>query len=985
MPVHGGRGRLLVLATMGCAGLFAAVCIAGVAFGTTAPASSTTASSTPSNSLGALQPISDCIRQNRRAAVLFLVDETGSLHQTDPQDARVAGLQAALLGLNQLTGGEAAAQVDVEMTGFAVTTVERQPWTALNSQNLPGLQAQAQEFSARNNGFETDYYVALDQARSLLDQHAVAMNPTGATPVCKLMIWFTDGRLEIDNRTNKYEVEQYGSTVPWAPNIPLTSSQPGINIPATDQARQLICQAGGVADQMRADGIFSAVVPLETLIQPEDLQFLGAVAQGQDGAASCGTVGPTTASTGALIPGSDFNQLVLGFYSASVLTPPIPPGESSTGVCAPTAGACPTGTRTFVVDPSLSSFNVLALTQDANLNVQLFGPDGTSLAATRGAPGSGTVAGVQISWNWLSPTTLLLTGTLPPATANLWSGTWSVTFVDPTGQNAAAVNQVAIYLFGNLEAQVVPGTQLRKGRAGVLPIQLVNGTGTPQTSPVILKDVQVTATIQVAGQPAVPLQLSPTGLGTYVSDFLPAADLQASSADVHTELSITTPDGYVLPAVGNDSTVPLENPIGYPSVALGKAGVVYLSPIGALDQTAHGSFVLTAGIGATGCAWLAAAHDIKSPPGAGTVKYAISPGESQGQCLPFRPGSSHVVKVSATITGAATGEVSGSLDLILRNSIDGSTRKELIPVRFAVAVPVTLDAGTAIWLLLIGILGPLLLLYLLNLLARHFQSFDQLRYLICTVQVSGSADSVVVSHETELSTTNAAIFNRPSSLRNFECGGFDFSAHMPLSPFGAVTGRVSAAAQRVVTNIGLWRDGEQGLVPLGLGKMWALRVSPEDLRSALSEGGDLRAPAQATVLYLFNSEGAPAEQLEQLDEEARRQLPELLAVLFGKLPSPGSAVTSSGSGAAYAGQAPSPSGEALPNLPGEALPPLSGGGSAPLPDLSGAVGLPSDSMVDTDPGHDRGQDSQGTGDPAPASGSGDEDDQGLSLPPLPDL
>ena len=964
--------------------LCAAVLLGGGAIGRAVNASAAPLPSTGSPSPGALQPISDCIRQYRRAAVLFLVDETGSLHQTDPGNARVAGLQAALLGLDQLTSGEAPAQVAVQMTGFAVQAVQRQPWTPLTSANLPALQAQAQAFTNRNNGFETDYYVALSYARTQLDNQAIQMNPTGTTPVCKMMVWFTDGRLEIDNRTNQYEVNQYGSTVPWAPNIPLTSDQPGINTAATAEARRLICEPGGIADQTRSDGIFSVVVPLETQIQPQDLQFLGAVAQGQSGSTTCGTVGPKTASTGALIPGSDFNQLVLGFYSASVLTPPIPPGATSTGACAPNAGPCPTGTRTFALNAALSSFNVLALTGGATLQVRLYGPNGASVGLDRGSTGPTVVSGATIDWNWLSPTTVLVTGNLPASTSADWSGTWSVTFIDTSGASSAAVNQVAIYLFGSLNAQVVPGTTLRKGTSGSIPIRIVNGAGQPQSSPVIVKDAKVTATIQVPGSPAVPLVLKVTGLGTYVGQYRPAVGIQSGTADIYTEVSVVTPDGYVLPPVGHTSIVPLKNPIGFPSVALGNNGILYLSPIRSLSQQARGSFLLTAGSGATGCSWLTDATTSKSPPGVGKIAYTTSLGNSDARCSAFHPGSHQIIHVVATISGAATGEVAGTLRIVLHSSFDGTNRVETIPLRFSVAVPVTLDTGMAIWLLIAGILGPLLLLYLLNFFARHFQPFDQLRYLTASFQVSGSPQNVTLTRSSPLNMADAAILSRPASLRRFECGGFDFSTHMPASPFGAVTGRVSASGQRVITNVGLSGSGQDSVVPLGLGRLWAVRVSPDDLKAAFA-GGTIGASAQADILYLFNSEGAPDVQLGELDDDAQRQLPDLLGALARRLQDRdnGGDRASPAGGVSREDAMASPT--ELPVLTDGPISSDSGGVSAPLPDLFASAGIPDSSRSDRVQVVDDTPENEPSGTQREPDGSEGASDGVGDLPPLPEL
>lgn len=998
-------GVLVVLATMtlGGAGSIRFGAVASAAF----PAPTSISPTNP------LQPLGDCIRDNHKLAVVFLIDESGSLQQTDPANSRVAGMQAALTGLNQLTAGESPTQVDVQMTGFSVGAEERQSWTALNDQTLPTLEGSAAAFGPRNTGFETDYYVALTKAKQLLDQQAIAMNPTGDTPVCRALIWFTDGKLEIDNRTTQAEVQQFGSTLPWAPDIPLTSSQPGINVAATDRARQLLCQGGGVVDQMRSDGIFSAVVPLQEDIAPADLQFLGAVAQGQDGGSTCGTVGAQAQSSGALISASDPGQLIYDFYSAGVQSNPIPPGVTSTGVCSPTGGTCSSGTRTFDLDPSLSRFNVLALTQNANLDVKVTSPHGASVTMARTGPDTATISGAQLSWKWLTPTTLLLTGSLPTSTASQWSGIWSVTFVDPTGTNGSAINNIAVYLFGDLQARVSPGTRLRKGQTGQVPIEVVHASGTPQTDPTILKGIQVTGSISVPGQSPAPLQVQSTGLGTYVATYRPDASLQASTASVHTNLTIVTPDGYALPPVGADSTIPLENPVGFPSIKVGNSGVINLSPIRGPGQSAGGTFTVAAGPGAKGCLWLANSRVSSSPSGSGTVQYRISPGASRDQCLSFQPGARKRATVTATIGGSGTGEVVGTLHLAIRNSSTGVVRTQSIPVRFAMAVPTSLNTGLATWLLLAGILVPLALLYLLNLLTRRFERFDELRYLRTTIHLRRAQEKVEVLDTGILKLSDVAPpLKRPPSFRKFTCEEFEFRAHMPVSPFGAVSGQVSSDGRRVVTSDGLWRDGRVGLVPLGLGAIWVIAVPPSlaevqrqkaepevDLptlsplpgarSSAVSSGarlGEQDERLAATLLILFNAKDVPEDQLRRLRQEITKQAPELLTSLAQRLPRPKSIRDEDGT------VGPS-------DLVGSTLPDLPGDGSRHTADAPGST----DSPRSRDPGlpplpsetkpasqtsprspGDQSRHSNHRGAPLPGGeGRKSSDPAGGALPPLP--
>jgi hypothetical protein len=851
--------------------------------------SPTSGSSTPASN--PLQTISNCVHLNGRLAVTFLVDESGSLGYpsdglppTDPTNTRVGAIQAALTGLNALTDGEGRALVDVEMTGFSYGAQQRQPWTALNDGSLPGLVQAATGFAKRNSGFETDYYSGLTTAKEELDQQAIAMNPSGSTPVCKMMIWITDGRMEIDNRTNQSEISQYGSTVPWGPDIPLTSSQPGINVAATNRARSLLCNPGGIVDQMRNDSVFSAVVPLdyEGNIASADLDFLGAVAQGSYGGITCGTPGPSALASGTLAAANDEGELIGGFYSASVQTPPTL--SSTTGVCSPAAGTCPSGTKTFILDPSLGNFSVLAEPQNANLDVEITGPNAQSLPLTRGVPGSASLAGAQLKWTWFTPTVLLVTGSLP-AGVSTWNGTWSVTFIDPTGTDASAVNSVAVYLFGNLEAIVPPGTSARKGRTTDIPIEIVSGPGSPQSDPAILKDVSVSTTVTTGGGAPEPLVVRPSSTvpGQYVASYSPSADLAVSTATIQTSLTINTSDGVSLPPATETYSLPLLNPIGFPSLLLGRQGTVFLTPIKNAGEAATGSLVVHAGgAESRGCLWLSKGSVIRKPQNTRTVNYRMEPGSSEADCLRFNPETNQTVKVTATIQGYGLGEVNGSLKVLMRSSIDGSTRVEYVPVQFQMSVPIELDTATALWLLLLSILGPLLVLYLINWTSTKFLAFDQLRYVESSVQVAKVGEHFAILGPLEVVSSDAVILNRPDSLRSFAIGNHQFRVRMPWSPIGVVEGRVASPPKLVVTNLGLLGNGSEGVVTRGLGSIWIGSVAAESLEVALRGDQVAQLPFDVGILIVMNTDGDPTAQLEKVTDEVSSRLPELLDALAAK-------------------------------------------------------------------------------------------------------
>src|SRR5438046_2375522 len=67
----------------------------------------------------ALSRLASCVAGKKRLAVVFLIDESGSLKHTDPANSRVVAAQAAIRGLNGLVArGAGKIRVDVQVAGF---------------------------------------------------------------------------------------------------------------------------------------------------------------------------------------------------------------------------------------------------------------------------------------------------------------------------------------------------------------------------------------------------------------------------------------------------------------------------------------------------------------------------------------------------------------------------------------------------------------------------------------------------------------------------------------------------------------------------------------------------------------------------------------------------------------------------------------------------------------------------------------------------
>lgn len=856
--------------------------------------------STPALSevVGSLDPVEKCLRQTGRLAVLFMVDESGSLQDTDPRHDRVVGIEAAIAGLSELAQGERGVEVSVALWGFSVNAHERNGWTPVNQGTLSALRGAAGEFRDRNRGFDTDYIAALGASNAELARRAIALDPDGSRPVCKLLLWFTDGKFDIEDRLSDRSRQAHGTSKSWAPEIDL--AQPGGGARATQRGLELLCKSDGTVQQLRTDGVFNAVIALETAIAAPDRELLVAMAQGSSGSRTCGVNNAQAASSGAYLGAGDVDDLILSMFEATGASPL--PGTGTAAVC-PTPTPCPEGTREFVLDRTLSRFNVLAISRMPEVAVVLRSPTGQE--ATLSRPGAtASLSSAEISWRWFSPSAVLVSGSLSRQNPE-WAGTWTVTFVDTTGTNSAVRNRVEIYVFGNLEARVAPNTRLRKGEKGSIRIRVVDPDGEPETAPELLESLDVNASISVPDEKPVTLVLTAEPGGTFVGTYTPPETLKAVAVNLHTELSVRTTVGVTLPTVATDESIPVDPPVGFPAILLPESGqgVLVLSPVRALGETAKGTIDFEPPRSGGACVWLKSASKDSAPAKTEKVDFSMSPGREESSCIQISADNPASAAVSALATGYGRGRVTGDLVLGMRSDATGEIREEHVPVRFEMDVPPTVDEPRAILLLIAGVAAPILLLYILNFLTARYRRFDSVRYLVTTCVV-GPGDTVTPgAGATQLFDREAVkLFPPPDSLRAFEIAGFRFEVKMPASPFAAVEGHVTVAeAAYVAGRLGTAGEGRAAKVPLGLGRTWVVALATSDLPSGVGEDGVIEGPIRVRVLALFSDDELFESQHSRTEDEIRNQLPDLVRLARSHSPAPPTDLVTAGAPGASSG------------------------------------------------------------------------------------
>jgi hypothetical protein len=235
----------------------------------------------------AIQNLATCLATKLDLEAVVLIDESVSLRKTDPQGRREALAKDIISAF-----GSAALQtvdgvnprLDVLVVGFGSdlsnvgnTPLQDSDWITLSDSTTPDLIAKLASFKDRHNDRDTDYVDALQGASRLLGMHASKMKEETGTEPCRVIVWFTDG---------KFDIERASVPRAWAPNLKSPDQ-------AESTGRQLLCGNDGIANSLRLQQTFLLTVALISgEFKAEDSSLLRKITLGGDcGVASADGLG----------------------------------------------------------------------------------------------------------------------------------------------------------------------------------------------------------------------------------------------------------------------------------------------------------------------------------------------------------------------------------------------------------------------------------------------------------------------------------------------------------------------------------------------------------------------------------------------------------------------------------------------------------------------------------------------------------------------
>jgi hypothetical protein len=822
----------------------------------------------------AVASLSRCLESSDRLSVLMLIDESKSLRGTDRSGQRVAGMKAALAGLARVAdGGEDSPDVEILLAGFS-GVVEPGPedddlpdrWRALDGASLGDLTAEAADFEDRDDGRDTDYGTALLAARQILAQRAGELTSDGSDAPCKALIWFTDGKYRIRDRTD--DPKGLPPTVDYSD---IRLDQPGAGDRAVAAGRRFLCRDDGLVDGLVSDGVVRFTVVLSRSLTAPDSAFLANLTTGSGG---CGSrAGP---ETGEILAAPDSDRL---YHSFGELLQVPPPDQQRPGVCP--LNPCPRGLTSFTTVPGLSGFLLRATTGDPSVRLFMRGPDGKTVWLDADGPGEVSASGATLDQHWASPTAVEVEGSFSAGEPS-WVGGWSFAFVDPRGRAPGAVPIATIQLDADLEPALAGARQVVVGQPTMLEIELIDSAGKPVVDGPLFDAATVTATLaeQRDGRSSSLPVTGPDADGR----FQVTADLPESSSSGYVYLDVATtfdsPGAASVVGRRRSFRIPTRLPdrLGYPSITPVELGPASIDGKGSTETT----ITVTGSRDAAGCAWLGEPEAI-APEGSGQIVTEATPdATSRQRCVRVAPGEEKDVRLRfSTTDGHATGTARVTVPIQLESEIAPGLRTLDVDVSFEVYTP--RDVTKRLWMLFllmgVGIALPVGLLHALNWAGAKFTAPEVLAWLgrdVVIVPGDGVVDAdgggelkVRYNDFRPVDARGAGHHERDLAIGDFDLATIasgslrDREYSLFRGPYAVTTAAGSHVLAGGRRRLRSWRKGLAHEVPLTLPETWLFRIAE------IERAGDSPRPERVKGrLVLVISESGDIDQGERVASDA---------------------------------------------------------------------------------------------------------------------
>lgn len=832
--------------------MVAVLCLAAGLLGMTLPVPSAAAPSAPdADSASGLGEFGACLSGHGQGSLAILIDQSGSMRQTDPDQGRVEAASYLIDRLAAFTD-RTGITLDVRVAGFAADYHAAGDWTGLTGSTKDGIASSVRTVGDDLKDYDTDYWNALNGARQDLADH----DSSG----CRAVAWLSDGEFDLDVRDSDSATRDFGGSKSYATSADL-SKESGVQ-QAEQAGRSDLCRSTGLADQVRSAGITLIGIGLSGSggAQP-DFTLMRRVSEGggtnaaEAGVDQCGDV---SSPAGAFYPVSDLDSLLMAFDSIS--TPGDTVQSRSVSICQD--AACNEGQYSFVLDGTLDAVHVMASSDVSGLDAYLYPPGAANPLVIKGDQ-SGAQGSAGVSAQWLTSRTFQ--ADLDASKVSTWDGQWRLAFVDPSSASQNQQIHVNVHLSSPLTLSWtdLDKTELRQGeRVESATLSLLDHAGGRAveasrvkgavTMSVVLKDSAGNEHELWTGKDVAALK-------NPVTIELPQ-DVAIGSGTLTTSVTVTTAsttladgstaEGTVLAPTEATQDVDVLAPVDFPSVG-GEAAFPALEK--ELSTTAD------LPVTGPGCVWLSSGEPslTGSPADAGAVTVSSS-ASSADTCVEVADGDTATLPVTLSAQGHANGALSGTLEVTLAPA-DAPDRAQTVQVPFNAEMRRPLNVTTAwttfVLVLLAGILIPLALLYLLKLVTGRIPR-GTVETATRVVEVPRGSGTVTIPLPPSNEITQVSL---PERSRHLTVGPYEFKVRIGLSPTSMPVVELVSPDAPSVSGAAPGSRRNRAVLPLGVRGNWVAVLDRPD------------SPRSVTVVALAAA-SAGNQALQKVLDDAGRHL-----------------------------------------------------------------------------------------------------------------
>ena len=762
-----------------------------------------------------------CLASKRQGAITLLIDQSGSLRTTDPDDARIETGKYLVKRLAEYSE-DSNVEIKARVAGFSTEYKAYGEWTVLGPDSASKMEDLVTQAGNEAFNYDTDYWLGFEGAR----QDLASVNDNGG---CSAIMILTDGEYDASARLDQNAVDSFGKEKSYAPGVDLTTHE-GVK-EAVKIGKEDICRDTGLADQLRSSGISLLGVGL-TSGNP-NFGFLRSVLLGGGENASPNDVkqcGKISGPPGAFFPVDDIDSMYMAFDQ---LASPSEGVESqSLPICQ--GKVCPSGEAHFVLDKALSSVRVMASSEVDDIGAYIFLPEAGNPVQleNHGFGEESTVDGIV--YTWLTPKTVEIK--LDSSSSRVWSGTWRLVFVDSSKASKGKNVNVNMHLsspmvlsWANLADQEIRlDTPIKDAT-----FEILDKPGGKAIDPKILGGTVQGEVILVDSARTRHKLLTITGTGDLGKPVdIPAEKFAIGKAAVETTLVISTPagklsDGKVvepttLAPTKIETSTQVEPPLDFPSTA-GSIDFGFLEKETTADSALE--------ISGPGCVWIdSSGTEFTGLPNGVSDPSVSSSADSADSCVSVKADEKGELPLVLSTGANASGALSGSITVNLA-AFDHLDDYESVVVPFGAEMQKPLDAGVA-WAtftvaLLLGIGIPLGALYLFKAATSRLAPGP----LACTVVNARVPESRNEQVDLVVNPALMDLRSIPKGRKSLNIGKYKIRTRMGLSPMSAPWAELVSDSLSVSSASMGTKNGNAQL-PVSLRGQWIAVLDQNALDSA---------------------------------------------------------------------------------------------------------------------------------------------------------